>query len=368
MKIVIDAYFAIQRYGGISKYTRELIKSLARIPEPLRLILFYNYFRQQGAIWKTNNSKCSAKRIFFPRHLLVGAWNSFNWPSINLFCGSFDIYHGLHFVLPAVKKAKRILTVHDLTYLKYPEYFSNHSLNERGYKKELPASLKKCDAVIAVSKQTRDDLVDILKYPSENIKVIYHGVHKSFYQRVNKIDVQTVLSKYGINPPYIVYLVGTPEPRKNIPRTIEAWEKVSSSIPLVLVGEKQSLYRIIKSRKNNLILTGYVDDKELRILLNSALIALYPSLYEGFGLPLLESMAAGVPAITSNRSCLPEVAGGAALLVDPNNVDEMAGAIENLLEDESLRKNLKESGLKRSAEFTWEKAAAMTFSLYRELV
>jgi len=252
--------------------------------------------------------------------------------------------------------------------LKFPDYFTDRRLNERGYRQELPRALARADAVIAVSQKTRDDLVELMKFPEERVRVIYEGVEHHLFTQVERQKATPIRKLYGLSRPYLIFLVGTPEPRKNIARTVEAFRKAGSDYKLVLIGPQKPLEKLLGGETHGMIFTGVVPEDHLPAVLSGAVISLYPSLYEGFGLPVLESMACGVPVITSNRGSLPEIAGGAAILVDPEDVDSISDVISGLMRDESLQNRLKIMGKKRASEFTWQKTAAETLSLYRELV
>lgn len=368
MKVVVDAYHAIFTSGGISRYARGLISAIAEIAPTDEFILFYNRFRERGKTWRPTKENSIVRQIYFPRRLLQGIWDFIYWPPIEVLCGSIDLFHGLHFVLPPVRKALRVLTVHDLTYLKFPGYFADRGLNERGYRQELPRALARADAVIAVSQKTREDLVELMKFPEERVRVIYEGVEHHLFAQVEGQKAAAIRKLYGLSNPYLIFLVGTPEPRKNLTRTVAAARQAAPRLDLALIGPQGPLRELVGENIHNLIFTDSIPEEHLPALLSGATISLYPSLYEGFGLPVLESMACGVPVITSNRGSLPEVAGGAAILVDPENVDSIAGAISGLVRDESLQNRLKVMGKKRASEFTWQKTAAETLSLYRELV
>lgn len=368
MKIVIDTYHALFQSGGIARYSRALISAMAEIVSTDDFILFYNRFREKGSVWSPNSTRFKVREIFLPRRLLNGMWDTFEWPPIEFFCGSVDLFHGLHFILPPVRKARKVLTVHDLTYLKFPDYFTDRRLNERGYRQELPKSLSRADMVIAVSQKTREDLIELMKFPEEKVRVIYFGIEPHFFVQVEGQEATAIRKLYGLNNPYLIFLVGTPERRKNIARTVEAFRKVVSDYKLVLIGHQKPLEKLLGGDTHDIIYTGFVQEDHLPAVLSGAVLSLYPSLYEGFGLPVLESMACGVPVITSNRGSLPEIAGGAAIIVDPEDVDSISGAISGLMEDESLRNHLKVMGKKRASEFTWQKTATETLSLYRELV
>lgn len=368
MRFAVDAYHTLFLSGGIARYARSLITAIAETVSTEEAILFINRFRERGKSWKPEQGIYKIRQIYFPRRVLQNIWDTFEWPPIEYFCGPVDLYHGLHFALPPTRKARKVLTVHDLTYLKFPEYFFDHNLNERGYRCELPRGLSRADAVIAVSQQTREDLIDLMNVPEEKVCVIYEGVDSHFFNHIEDKQVVAIRERYGLIRPYLVFLVGTPEPRKNLINTVAAARKAAPGLPLALIGPEEPIRTLLAGNSNNAVFIDVVPDAHLPALLSGAQISLYPSLYEGFGLPVIESMACGVPVITSNHGALPEVAGGAALLVDPESVDSIADAISELLNDNVLQDRLKVAGKKRAREFTWQKAAEATLSLYRELV
>ena len=368
MRFAVDAYHTLFLSGGIARYARSLISAIAEAASNEALILFVNRFRERGISWRPEKGIHKIRQVYFPRRLLQNIWNTVAWPPIELFCGPIDLYHGLHFVLPPVRNARRVLTVHDLTYLKFPHYFSDCNLNERGYRRELPRSLFRADAVIAVSQQTRQDLIDLMNFPEAKVRVIYEGVDPHFLNPVADKEAVIIRERYGLSQPYLVFLVGTPEPRKNLLKTVTAAVKAAPHLTLAIIGPQKPLLTLLGSSHRNIRFTGVVPDRHLPALLSGAEISLYPSLYEGFGLPVLESMACGVPVIASNQGALPEIAGDAAILVQPQSVTCIADAIFELLRNDALHDRLKAAGKKRAAEFTWQKAAEATLSLYREMI
>lgn len=367
MNIAIDAYHALFSSGGIARYTRSLVNALSPMAAADRIILFYNRFRTIEKTWRPVDGNTIIRQAVFPRRLLQKAWHRLSWPSIEFFCDSVDIFHGLHFVLPPARNARRILTVHDLTYFKFPSYYNDQKLNLKGYTQELPRALELSDAVIAVSSKTREDLIEHLNYPELRVRVIHEGVDHQLFRPISRVQAEPIQQSYGLGKPYLIFLVGTPEPRKNLLRTVQAVQKAAPKMTLALVGPRDRLEKMLVGRNRNLTFTGPVAEQHLPALLSGASISLYPSLYEGFGLPVLEAMACGVPVITSNRGALPEIAGNAAVLVEPEDTEAIAAAIREILDGGRLRTHLIALGQKRAAEFTWQKTAEQTMSLYREL-
>lgn len=367
MRIGLDAYQAGHAYGGIARYVRSLVSALAAAAPSDQFVLFSNHFRTPEARWRPDGANVSRFNLRVPRRLVQACWNRLSWPPVEALIGPVDIFHGTHFVLPAVRAAKRVLTVHDVAFLRHPEYFSDQPLNEWGHRRELPAALARADVVIADSRSTRDDLVDCLGYPKERIRVILLGVERSFFVSTGA-DLSAVEARYGLVRPYIVFLVGTPEPRKNLLRTIAAARRAAPELPLVVVGHAASIRALLGGETRGMLLPGAVPDADLPLILHGAEIALYPSLYEGFGFPAVEALAAGVPLITSDRSSLPEVVGDAALLVDPESEEEIAAAIRLLLGDSTMRGELVRRGRARARELSWEATAQQVLELYRELV
>jgi glycosyltransferase involved in cell wall biosynthesis len=285
-----------------------------------------------------------------------------------------DLFHGAMAVLPVLSGIPSVLTIHDLALELFPE--TMHWKNWLPLKLFMKASARKADRIIAVSENTKKDLIKFYGIMPEQVKVIYLGVDKNF-SFVKKENDDGVLRRYNLKPGYILN-VGTLEPRKNIVRLLEAYRLIAADLSrapqLVIAGGKGWLSEDINKRidslglKAKVILTGYVPDDDLPSLYRGAALFVYPSLYEGFGLPPLEAMASGVPVVSSNTSAIPEVVGKAGLLVDPCRTDEIARAVIMALEDVGLRDRMKNEGLKRSGRFSWENTAKKTIALYEEVL
>ena len=238
----------------------------------------------------------------------------------------------------------------------------------------LPIAAKKAERIIAVSSSTKKDIMKLLNISSEKIRVIYLGIG-SLYHPLEKKEVEDFRRKEEIFGSFILY-VGTLKKRKNVLNIIRAYKKIKEKgikEKLVIVGNKsgeyQNIYKAVKRSKleKDVFFSGYVDEALLPFYYNSAFLFIYPSLYEGFGLPILEAMASGTPVITSNVSSLPEVVGDAAILVNPNNIEEMAEMMQKVLTNQKLREKMREKGLKRAKLFSWERCARETLNLYEEI-
>lgn len=273
-----------------------------------------------------------------------------------------------------------IITAHDLITFAFrnkPEFTGYLKSYDRIFDNLAVHGLKKASFLIAVSENTRQDLIRFTSYPGERIKVIYEGVdHKKFYQKPLSPDFY---QRYSLEEvPYLLY-VGSEDPRKNLKRLIEAFAQVIEKVPearLLKVGaarfqqERQHLLDYIDrlGLTSKIKFVDQVSDDDLSYFYNLASVFVFPSLYEGFGLPVLEAMACGTPVICSNTSSLPEIVGEAAITINPYSVDEIATALELVLSDSALRETLRQGGLERASQFTWEKTAQETIEVYKKVL
>ncbi len=375
MRICIDAYHAIGGYGGIHRYTVNLIKGLLKIDSENQYLLFYNFFREKGhkALPDFGGENAANITFRFPRRFLTRMWDTIRFPPIELLTGKIDVYHSLHFLLPPQRQGKSILTIHDTTYLKNLKFFYPDPLNAHGYKVLLPDAAKRAHRIIAISNSTKKDCIELLKVPEEKIEVIYFGVGEKYKPMKDEGDLN-LLKKIGIEGDFILYCLGTIEPRKNIKNLLDAYklfiERYKREVSLVLVGVGNFPEEVRrKIREHNMIgkvvLKENLSEEYIPVLMNWACLFIYPSLYEGFGLPVLEAMACGKAVIASNVSAIPEIVGDAGVLVDPQNPEEIAETLEQMLTDEELRNSLGKKALARSRLFSWERCARETLKVYR---
>lgn len=283
-----------------------------------------------------------------------------------------DLLH-TQYHLPLISHCHGVITLHDVSFLRYPEFFSKEIYLR--LKLSLPYSIRKAKKIITVSEFSKKEIMEFYRIDEKKIDVIYNGISEIF----KPVDAEKgILNKYGITKPYILS-VSNLQPRKNLSRLIKAFVSLLKSnekfpYTLVIVGRRLWLYNEIFSEirnspyKERIVLTDYVPEKDLVYLYNCADVFVYPSLYEGFGLPVLEAMACGCPVVTSNVSSLPEISGSAAFPVDPYNIDAIAKAILTVITNTYLKERLRAEGLKQSQKFSWKNTAEKTLEVYEQIL
>ena len=365
MKVGIISEQLNQSLTGVGNYTYYLIKGLNKLDADkdfLYLITHRNnkFFANDEII--INNP--------FPV-LKTYAWYPYLIRKLRNY--KFDIVHNpTQFPTIFRLKQKYIITVHDLIQFTLPQDRPGRKII---FKLLFPRTLKTADKIIADSNSTKKDLMNYFNIPEEKIRVILLAADEKF-KPLNNEETKEVRQKYNLKFPFILY-VGILEPRKNIPTLIDAFYKLkkkNSPTKLVIAGKKGWKYKEIFETINKLnlqkdvIFTGYVPDEDLPALYNAADLFVFPSLYEGFGLPPLEAMACGCPVITSNTSSLPEVIGDAGIIVNPYDVDALADAMYKSLSNDGLREDMFKRGLERAKMFSWEKCARETLEVYEEVL
>jgi glycosyltransferase involved in cell wall biosynthesis len=347
-------------YGtGVSRYTANLVRALIPHLVQDQLILFGSSFRQKQAISsyiQNLNSKIQSHLYPFPPSLTSFLFNSLHLP-ISWFTGSLDVFHAWDWQVPSAKPGLLISTVHDLSLFKYPGTADPEI--QHHHQQTLKILKTQAAAIIAVSQTTKDDLMTLFGIPGDQIYVIPEGLPSETEILVTPAGLAEVKQKYNLTKPYFL-LVGTQEKRKNLPLQIEAWRHFRHNFDLVLVGKPGG--EVIKPEPG-MIMTGYVTDLELAALYRGASVLLYASLYEGFGLPILEAFYHRLPVVTANLSGMAEVAGEAAVCVDPLRVEMIIMAIGKALE---MHESLVQKGLERLNQFSWDRVAQEHLALYRQ--
>lgn len=356
MRVTIDATPALLRSAGVKTYTYHWINHLRRQAgaDQIRAFPFLNDF---GTL--EHEASTLAAWSTLPRLGLMYLFNRTGFPPLDWVLRDADIFHASNQVLRVPRRAKLTATLHDLTCWLMPELHTAANVRaDRGFAENI---LQRAGGLIAVSENTRQDAIRLLGIAPEKIETIYSGIAREYF---NSRAIQRAR-------PYVLY-VGTIEPRKNLDTLLDAWKQLRpelrESCELVIAGpqgwgSEKTLARV----KAEAVYLGYVPEADLPGLVAGAAAFVYPSLYEGFGFPVAQAMAAGVAVLTSNTSCLPEIAGDAALLADPRSATEIACGLARLLESESLRKDLAERGRARARQFSWENCAARSLAFFRRI-
>jgi glycosyltransferase involved in cell wall biosynthesis len=379
LRIGVDYTSAINQRAGIGRYTRDLIKAVAEIDKENDYLLFYargRKARENGVeVSFPDNPNFHIKPVALSERTLTIAWHRFQVPlSVERLIGQVDVFHSPDYTLPPLGRSNGILTVHDLSFLLYAEC---HEKSLREFlERVVPRSVARSSMVLADSINTMNDLVCLLDVEPQRVDVVYPGVGDRFKRITDEEDLNRVKNKYNLHFPFILY-VGTIEPRKNLGRLIQAYARLKTrrelDHKLVIGGGKGWLFDDVFQRAadlrmvEDLIFPGYIPDEDLPALYSLADAFLFPSLYEGFGLPPLEAMACGTPVITSNVSSLPEIVEGAGIMINPLDIDELAQAIENLLDDSALQRELSQKGIERAKTFNWRATAEKLLGLYQRM-
>jgi glycosyltransferase involved in cell wall biosynthesis len=367
MKIGIDAHTLGTRSAGNENYYLQLLRGLATFPSSTdRYIIYFTH--ANGASMVPTADHFRLKRIW-PSSPFIRIPVSF---PIEFRLEGLDVFHA-QFIIPPFCAVRSVTTIPDILFEPFPEFFSPW---ERWRSQRLiPWSARRADHIITVSHYSRNEIINRYGIHPDRVTVVYESPREEFRVMNNDECRNQIESKYRISPPFIIY-VGRLQARKNILRLVEAFAELSRKgidEKLVLVGKRDWLADKVLSRADELglsgkvVCTGYVDWDDLPVFYNAAELFVFPSICEGFGAPVVEAMACGIPVVTSYGSSLEEVADGAAVLADPYSVRSIASAIEILLSDVSLRDSLRKKGLKRAANFTLSKKAAQTLSIYRRV-
>ncbi|MFA7364938.1 MAG: glycosyltransferase family 1 protein [Patescibacteria group bacterium] len=370
MKIGVDIRVLMDKhYSGVSIFSLNLLENLIKIDKLNTYSFFYNSFK---SINIDEKFKKSSVQTFYPNKIFNYLMqDKLALPKIDSVLGGTDIFYMPHINFASLSdNTKKVITIHDLSFLTYPEFFSNRK-NFWHKSLNIKKMLNKFDKIVSVSENTKKDLIEILGIEESRIEVVYPGL--STFKDV--VDDKNVLSKYNIKKDYILYL-GTIEPRKNIVNLIKSYNILRDrgfSESLVLAGSwgwktKEISKEWLRSKyKEDIVFTGYISEDEKPAFYKNAKIFVYPSLYEGFGFPPLEAMSFSVPVISSNNSSLPEVLQDAALLVNSDKNDELCEAMEFLLRDDNLRNNYIIKGKERCLDFSWEKTAMSYLNIFNKL-
>jgi len=364
-------------YSGISEYTHYLLRELLSRDDNNEYIFYYNSFKKlDRSIFDWCGPRVTFKNSSWPNKIFNYILQKFcDWPKLDSITGPVDVFLSPHFNFSCFGKTagKKILTVHDLSFLRYPEFFSARK-NFWHYGLNVRKLVKKYDAIVAISENTKLDLMELLQVPEEKIFVIYSGLNKEG-DELTEAEAKAFKRDNDISSRFVLYL-GAIEPRKNVAGLIEAYDLMRdmhlplTEYQLILAGasgwKNKHIYRRAESSlyRDDIHFLGYVSRAQRQWLYSNASLFIYPSYYEGFGFPPLEAMAHGLAVITSDVSSLPEVTGDAALMVNPYSTLDLAKAMETLLLNPELRKKYAEKGRERAKLFNWQKTADNYLNLF----
>jgi len=374
MRALLDFTQIPKDRTGVGVYAENLVKELVhhfKAPDILFLLVQKDEQRIRQIVKGCSNVVIiSLPTTLFRNRALLLFFEQLIMPFL-LMRRQIDVVHSLHYTHPLFSPCSRVVTIHDLTHLLFPElhttgrrlvmaFFGRHAVRH-------------AEGVLFISNATCVDAEKLIPTVNENFRrVVPHGVDPQEFQ-ISRELTKKVLDGLSITKPFLLF-IGTLEPRKNIVRLIQAFERVAGEFPdfiLVIAGKPgwgfDEIFTAMRTgeHRNRIRYLGFVTEVEKKALLSECEELIYPSLYEGFGLPVLEAMAMGAPVITSNISSLPEVTGEAAVLIDPFSVDDMTAAIRDMANSATRRRELSALGKQRASTFSWEKTAKQTFDLYK---
>lgn len=379
MKLGLELQSCLKNKSGIGIYTYELSKRLQKYDDIEFEGHIFNFINRND-ISKDIEGINIEKRIcsIFPYGVYRRIWHYAMIKYNSLFKSKCDIYHFFNFIVPPRIEGKVITTIHDMTYEMYPETMDKRNLKR--IKDDIKYSVNRADKIITVSESSKCDIIKYLNVSENKIEVVYNGVEYSRFAKIySKEEKLSVCEKYNLPQNYMLYM-GTLEPRKNIESIVEAFNlfKEKSDLKekdfkLVVAGKKgwmfESIFELVNklNLQDHVIFTDYVDERDKPLIYNMAQLFVFPSLYEGFGIPVLEAMASSIPVITSNVSSLPEVAGDAAVLVDPKDTVSIAKNMYDILSDKNFKAELINKGHIQAQKFTWEASAEKLYGIYKGL-
>ena len=370
--VAIDIQSVVGRKTGVGQFTYHFVKALPQVDRVNRYTLFLFDFRRRFQDTSLQTHNVTVKKLRFPGRVARKSWDLFSAPAIDRLVGEAHLFHFPNYILPPLASSRAVTTIYDVSFLRYPQYAQPETL--RWLSKNIRKTVDRAIGIITVSEFSKSEIVRTLGAPAERIRVVYPGVSASFRVAVPPEGRQRVRREYGLPEDYIL-CVGTLEPRKNLLTLVQAFDKARAFFRkercrLVLAGVKgwkmDPLFEWIRRQglKEDVVLTGYVEDRDLPALYQGAAYLVFPSFYEGFGMPIIEAMASAIPVIASGVESHREILGEAAVFINPNDVDGLARSMKDLYQDADTRRQLVEKAAVRVAAFTWEACARGMIECY----
>jgi glycosyltransferase involved in cell wall biosynthesis len=371
MIIGFDAKRVFHNRSGLGNYSRSTLSLLSEHFPDNSYYLYTPSLNNQVSFEQKNNM-----RIFLPdrftNHLFSQYWRSKTIVN-QLKRNNVELYHGLSNEIPSgIEKSgiPSVVTIHDLIFLRYPHYYKY--IDRNIYKQKFLLACQNSSRIIAISQQTKDDIVEYFKIPSDKIDIVYQSCDQKFYNTVNVLDRKKILEKYDLPSEYIL-TVGTIEERKNQLNLVKSLYQHKINIPLVVVGKPTSYANTVKNYiANNLVEHIYFIEnaplEDLPALYQMAQAFVYPSVFEGFGIPIIEALHSKIPVITTRGGCFPEAGGKSSLYVNPNDPEEIADAISKVLTNSQLRQNMIIDGYLHAQQFKQDKVAQNLMSTYQKSI
>jgi glycosyltransferase involved in cell wall biosynthesis len=368
MAIYVDVSSAVHAKAGIGRYAESLARALVE-RQPGRFALFYNRVRGSSLPEGLESVPVRSVQAGYKPWRMAVWMGQLAGVGFNRLVPDADLFHATEHLLPPLRGVPTVLTVHDMIFKLFPEH--QKRLNYWYLNATMPLYCRRADAIITVSESSRRDIIAHYGLDPAKVTVVYEAPAPEFVP-ASQAAVEAARQRYGLPERFLIH-VGTIEPRKNLTRLVEALQRLRDAgltIPLLVVGGKGWLYEGFFKRlealevRDAVRFPGYVPSADLPVLYSAATLAVMPSVYEGFGLPVLEAMACGTPVISSRSSSLPELGGEAACYFDPYDVEEMASTIRAVWTDGEQRAEMREKGLAQAAKFSWARAAEETLAIY----
>ncbi len=371
MRIGFDAKRAFFNKSGLGNYSRDTISILTGNYHEHSYFL-YTPPGTPTVKFTTESSASICKPTSYVGKKFPFFWRSFMLPN-QLKSDRIDLFHGLSNEIPfRIKNSgiKSVVTIHDLIFLRFPEWYP--FIDRKIYEIKFRKSCRNADRIIAISKQTKNDIIEYFGINADKIDVVYQGCNLAFQEKADTEQVSVISKKYSLPDEYLLY-VGTVEKRKNLLTIVKALKFSNLKIPLVVVGRHTSYTEQVKNyirNKNikNIRFIKHVNTSELPVFYQNAKIFIYPSIFEGFGIPVQEALFSKTPVITSKTGCFPEAGGPASIYIDPENTEDLANAILKLLKDDPFREKVVSEGYTYAQNFTNEKIAKNLIEVYKKIV